>query len=331
MTQGLVDHLVFDEAHLIPLAAHYRKVMHQVKQLIRLPIPMVFASATLGYHTLDRLKEMMMLDDPWIIKALVDQPALIYRVKTMPSDLSREQVYARVMDLIKSFYSKHQNLRISSRVRTIIFCMSVARVDGIHQAYPQQTAYFHGRLEESSKESELQAFIQGDRPVLVATGAIGAGYDFSGLNICLVIHLEGAYGLSDFVQESGRASRQPNVPGWSYILTWESHLKRPCPEDLERALFHEYLVEKICRRRPIFRVFNGQPLERCLGYHLKCDLCSARDQAFKKTTRKAVGFYQQVHQETLHLINLLEVWSHNHCVECWMSEWGKSFYYLSIY
>lgn len=331
MTQGLVDHLVFDEAHLIPLAAHYRKVMHQVRQLIRLPIPMVFASATLGYHTLDRLKEMMMLDDPLIIKALVDQPALIYRVKTMPSDLSREQVCARVMDLIKSFYSKHQNLRMSSRVRTIIFCMSVAIVNDIHQAYPQQTAYFHGRLEESSKESELQAFIQGDRPILVATGAIGAGYDFSGLNICLVIHLEGAYGLSDFIQESGRASRQPNVPGWSYILTWESHLKRPCPEDLERALFHEYLVEKICRRRPIFRVFNGQPLERCLGYHLKCDLCHARDQAFKKTTRKAVGFYQQVHQETLHLINLLEIWSHNHCVECWMNEWGKSFYYLSIY
>ena len=147
MTQGLVDHLVFDEAHLIPLAAHYRKVMHQVKQLIRLPIPMVFASATLGYHTLDRLKEMMMLDDPLIIKALVDQPALIYRVKTMPSDLSREQVCARVMDLIKSFYSKHQNLRMSSRVRTIIFCMSVAMVDDIHQAYPQQTAYFHGRLD----------------------------------------------------------------------------------------------------------------------------------------------------------------------------------------
>ena len=332
MTQGLVDHLVFDEAHLIPLAAHYRKVMHQVKQIIRLPIPIVFASATLGYHTLDRLKQMMMLDHPLIIRASIDQPSLFYGVRTMPSDLSLDQAYARVMDFIKFFYSKHGGHRANPKVRTMVFCMNVAYVNAIHEAYPERTAYFHGRLDESTKQTELQAFIQGERPILVATGAIGAGYDFSGLNLALIIHLEGAYGLSDFIQESGRASRQPNRPGWSYIFTRESQLHKPCPSGLEKALFHEYLVEKICRRRPIFRVFNEQPLDRCLGYHVKCDLCKSRDKVFRRTTRKAVGFYQQVYQESLHLVNLLEVWSKHHCVECWIGEWGKSLYLgLSLY
>ncbi|BDD60248.1 hypothetical protein MAP00_005391 [Monascus purpureus] len=44
--QNALDRIIFDEAHLIPLARSYRGVMNDVNRLSQVPVPKVFASAT---------------------------------------------------------------------------------------------------------------------------------------------------------------------------------------------------------------------------------------------------------------------------------------------
>ena len=87
---GQVDYIFWDEAHIIPLTRHYRQVMEQAHVLMTLPVPMVFASATLSHDSLSTLKKMMFLDQPVIIKGSIHQPWISYRVQEIKPFTSRQ-------------------------------------------------------------------------------------------------------------------------------------------------------------------------------------------------------------------------------------------------
>jgi superfamily II DNA helicase RecQ len=71
-----------------------------------------------------------------------------------------------------------------------------------------EAAKFHSNLSDQAKLDQLDQF-QSSRSILVATGAIGAGFDFP--DIDLVIHfMPGEYEMTSFIQESGRAGRSPD-------------------------------------------------------------------------------------------------------------------------
>lgn len=155
----------------------------------------------------------------------------------------------------------------------------------------------------------------------MATGAIGAGFNFH--DIDLVIHfLPGEYEMTSFMQESGRAGRSPDQPGWSYCLVRAYQLQaRPNQKGkaLEVSTFLDYLGEQVCRRRTISRVFDSRAIESCDPGWALCDLCDHR-QSRLGLVRQAV---RQEQGQNLIQMNIfawaVRFWYKRYCLICFIS------------
>ncbi|BDD64430.1 hypothetical protein MAP00_009255 [Monascus purpureus] len=176
--QNALDRIIFDEAHLIPLARSYRGVMNDVNRLSQIPVPKVFASATMTQPALDQLRHQFLLPAhlPLVVRGRADPP----------------------------------------RGQVIIYLPYKGMVEEFHQAYPQETAYFHASMPEEDKTRQVESFDQGQKLVLLGTAAIGEGYDFA--HTAMVIHWGTRWGISQFLQATGRAARGAGEIGWSYAI-----------------------------------------------------------------------------------------------------------------
>ena len=81
---------------------------------------------------------------------------------------------------------------------------------------------FHGKMESSLKVENQEAFLAGDVNIMVATNAFGMGVDKK--DVGLVIHYDISSSLENYVQEAGRAGRDPSLEADCYILFNESDL-----------------------------------------------------------------------------------------------------------
>lgn len=75
---------------------------------------------------------------------------------------------------------------------------------------------FNGRMSPSEKNENQQAFITNQIKVIVATSAFGMGVDKQ--DVGLVIHYDISDSLESYIQESGRAGRDPHTQADCYIL-----------------------------------------------------------------------------------------------------------------
>lgn len=92
------------------------------------------------------------------------------------------------------------------------------RADGI-QALP-----FNGKMEPVDKVNNQDAFMNGDAQVIVATSAFGMGVDKK--DVGLVIHYDISDSLESYVQEAGRAGRDPQMEAECYVLYSDNDLDK---------------------------------------------------------------------------------------------------------
>ena len=83
---------------------------------------------------------------------------------------------------------------------------------------------FHGKMDSSEKVENQEAFIAGEVQIIVATSAFGMGVDKK--DVGLVIHYDISDSLENYVQEAGRAGRDPNLNADCYVLFNESDLDK---------------------------------------------------------------------------------------------------------
>lgn len=74
---------------------------------------------------------------------------------------------------------------------------------------------YHGGMSKEARARAYDQFSQGEKRLVVATKAFGMGVDISDINV--VYHLAPTGKLSDYVQEIGRAARNPEIDGFARI------------------------------------------------------------------------------------------------------------------
>lgn len=83
---------------------------------------------------------------------------------------------------------------------------------------------FNGRMEAAEKVKNQNAFMGGETQVIVATSAFGMGVDKK--DVGLVVHYDISDSLENYVQEAGRAGRDPQMQADCYVLYSDNDLDK---------------------------------------------------------------------------------------------------------
>ncbi len=83
---------------------------------------------------------------------------------------------------------------------------------------------FNGKMEAAEKVKNQNAFMSGKAQVIVATSAFGMGVDKK--DVGLVVHYNISDSLENYVQEAGRAGRDPQMQAECFVLFSDSDLDK---------------------------------------------------------------------------------------------------------
>ena len=83
---------------------------------------------------------------------------------------------------------------------------------------------FNGKMDSDAKIANQEAFINNEIQVIVATSAFGMGVDKK--DVKLVVHYDISGSLEDYVQEAGRAGRDPAMQADCYVLYNDNDLDK---------------------------------------------------------------------------------------------------------
>lgn len=83
---------------------------------------------------------------------------------------------------------------------------------------------FNGKMDSKDKIANQEAFIRNEIKVIVATSAFGMGVDKK--DVKLVIHYDISDSLENYVQEAGRAGRDPSLQAECYVLYNDADLDK---------------------------------------------------------------------------------------------------------
>ena len=83
---------------------------------------------------------------------------------------------------------------------------------------------FNGKMEAADKVKNQNAFMSGEAQVIVATSAFGMGVDKK--DVGLVVHYDISDSLENYVQEAGRAGRDPQMQAECFVLYADSDLDK---------------------------------------------------------------------------------------------------------
>ncbi|CEL12041.1 hypothetical protein ASPCAL15133 [Aspergillus calidoustus] len=181
-----------------------------------------------------------------------------------------------------------------------------------------QFAHFHAKVPEVEKQAELDRFLGGKARILLATTALGAGFDFSHVDV--VIHWRGSYSFCDFMQESGRTGRSTGRPGWSFCAVTDYDRQPRDSNSVEEVEFKKYLNERICRRAAISRYFNGFD-QSCEPGMTSCDLCTMKQNQASRVQQAVRQRQQESARQIEWFAEAVRFWQERGCLRCFYHYW----------
>lgn len=124
-------------------------------------------------------------------------------------------------------YSKLRSLIEETDCPTIVYVSRTMRTRELAKrlskdGYPALP--FNGRMERDEKIANQEAFMHDSVRIIVATSAFGMGVDKS--DVGLVVHYDISESLENYVQEAGRAGRDPHLEAKCYVLYSDNDLDK---------------------------------------------------------------------------------------------------------
>ena len=150
-------------------------------------------------------------------------------LKLLASSASRTNLHYSVIhsETDEDKYLKLRELISSADCPTIVYVSRTKRTrelaeklsrDGFH-ALP-----YNGKMDADKKIANQDSFMNDQTRIIVATSAFGMGVDKK--DVGLVIHFDISDSLENYIQEAGRAGRDPNMNARCFVLYCDSDLDK---------------------------------------------------------------------------------------------------------
>lgn len=124
-------------------------------------------------------------------------------------------------------YVKLRSLLLSFQCPAIVYVARTKRTEELARKLCSDGCAalpFHGKMEPDEKIANQEAFMHDRVRVIVATSAFGMGVDKS--DVGLVVHYDISNSLENYVQEAGRAGRDPGLEAQCYVLYSDDDLDK---------------------------------------------------------------------------------------------------------
>ena len=220
LNRRMINRFVIDEAHCFSswgqdfrvdylYIGKFLKKLQKQKGLLQ-PIPISCFTATAKPAVVDDIKKYFLEN----LNLNLD----VYQTNTKRKNLSyfviktedKEDKYNRLKELLQS--EEGAKIVYVSRVKTSEeLALSLQRDGIVAKAY-------NGKMEREDKIRIQNEFMSNeeDLDIIVATSAFGMGVDKD--NVRMVVHYNISDSLENYVQESGRAGRKPEMQAKCYVL-----------------------------------------------------------------------------------------------------------------
>jgi superfamily II DNA or RNA helicase len=264
-----LDRIVVDECHLTITAGHYRQSMSQLAWHVRqIRTQTVWLTATLPPVYQEFFIAHNKLVRPYIVRESTNRRNIRYSVR-------RQQglgtLCERASHLVQSYRAQSDLFR-SQQDRIIIYCPTKALVAELATMLGCLSYTAESGTEQEKREIIERWLTAADSPVVVATAALGPGFDYP--HIRLVLHVGAPRLLTDFSQESGRAGRDGHVAESIILLSaaWQPQFDRTFSAD-EEAM-QVYLMQDHCSRGVLSQFLDMQSDWRwCMEDDELCGVC----------------------------------------------------------
>ena len=153
-------------------------------------------------------------DDLELFASTASRTNLHYSVIHVDSD---DEKYARLRSLLAQSPDTPAIIYVSRTKRTRELAAKLSR-DGM-KALP-----YNGKMDADEKIANQDAFMNDQVNIIVATSAFGMGVDKS--DVGLVVHYDISDSLENYVQEAGRAGRNPHLNAKCFVLYSDNDLDK---------------------------------------------------------------------------------------------------------
>jgi superfamily II DNA helicase RecQ len=237
---GQLAHVFFDECHVAITDTSYRERLRELWRLRYLDCPFTGLTATLMVELEDVLRERLCIDNAMIFRRSTARQTIRYRV----INSKEEAPSVMAMRIV-------QGLQLPKNKRGVVYVRSYTTGKIMSEAL--DCPFYKARADD--KGAVLQEWIDGGGGWIVATGALGTGINIEG--IVYVIHVDWPYGLTSFVQQSGRGGRNGEVSD-SMIIARVQHsskhkrkevISEYSVESVDEEAMVAFMQTKTCRRR----------------------------------------------------------------------------------
>lgn len=124
-------------------------------------------------------------------------------------------------------YVKLRGLMSENSCPAIVYVSRTMRTDQLAKKLQRdgfEALPYHGRMEPEEKIANQEAFMQDRVRIIVATSAFGMGVDKKDVGI--VVHYDISDSLENYVQEAGRAGRDPELNARCFVLYSDNDLDK---------------------------------------------------------------------------------------------------------
>lgn len=221
-----IARIVIDEAHCFSCWGHdfrvdYLYIGKFIRQYLqnkkcREPIPVSCFTAT--------AKQKVVQDICDYFRQTLDLDLKIFASKAMRTNLRYSVIHA---DTDEDKYMKLRSLIAGSACPVIVYVSRTKRTWQLAEKLTRdgfKALPFNGRMDAEDKIANQESFMSDRVRIIVATSAFGMGVDKK--DVGMVIHYDISDSLENYIQEAGRAGRDPQLDARCFVLYGDADLDK---------------------------------------------------------------------------------------------------------